>query len=93
MSKRTCGLLLVGFLLACGSRAIGDPFVGKWKLNQSKSKIIDEMKVQIAGTNKYAFNFGGGFDPEVIVSMSFESSRMNVTACHSLLLLKVRPGT
>lgn len=41
--------------------------MGKWKLNQSKSKLVDEMKVEVAGTNKYAFSFGGGFDPEIIV--------------------------
>lgn len=68
MSKRTHMLLLVGFLLSGTAWAASDPFVGKWKLNQFKSKLIDEMKVEVAGANKYAFNFGGGFDPEIVVA-------------------------
>lgn len=38
--------------------AANDPFVGKWKVNPSKSKLIDEMKVEAVGENKYAFTFG-----------------------------------
>src|SRR5262245_58210258 len=34
-----------------------DPFVGKWKVNPSKSKLTDEMKVEAVGENKYAFTF------------------------------------
>ena len=67
MSKRNCGLLLAGLLVTGALWAAGDPFVGKWKLNASKSKFTDIMKVEPAGTNKYAFDFGGGFDPEIIV--------------------------
>ena len=37
--------------------AANDPFVGKWKVNPSKSKLIDEMKVEAAGENKYTFTF------------------------------------
>jgi hypothetical protein len=44
--------------------AANDPFVGEWKLNPSKSKLIDQMKVESVGGNKYAFDFGGG--PEAI---------------------------
>jgi len=39
-----------------------DPFVGKWKLNASKSKLTDRMKVEVAGPNKYALDFGGGVE-------------------------------
>ena len=38
--------------------ATDDPFVGKWKVNPSKSKLIDEMKVEVAGENRYTFTFG-----------------------------------
>jgi hypothetical protein len=60
ISKR--GLLLV--LALCGVTgmlwAAQDPFVGEWKLNPSKSKQTDVMKVESLGGNKYAINFGGG---------------------------------
>lgn len=60
MSKRTLLLLLVGCLLTGALWAADDPFVGEWKLNASKSRFPDEMKVASAGTNKYAFDFGAG---------------------------------
>jgi hypothetical protein len=64
MFKRTFQLLLVACLLLDTLWAASDPFVGDWKLNPSKSKIIDVMKVERLGGQKYAFDFGGG--PEKI---------------------------
>ena len=47
--------------LAIGTlSAANDPFVGKWKVNPSKSKLYDEMKVAAAGANKYVLTFGPG---------------------------------
>ena len=47
--------------LAIGTlSAANDPFVGKWKVNPSKSKLYDEMKVEAAGANKYVLTFGPG---------------------------------
>ena len=40
--------------------AASDPLVGKWKVNSSKSKLTDEMKVEAVGANKYAVTFGPG---------------------------------
>ena len=40
--------------------AANDPFIGKWKVNPSKSKLTDEMKVEAVGENKYALTFGPG---------------------------------
>jgi hypothetical protein len=37
--------------------AANDPFVGKWKVNPSKSKLTDEMKVEAVGENKYMITF------------------------------------
>ncbi len=68
MSKRTFQLLLVSCLVTGTLWAASDPFVGKWKLNPSKSKLTDRMKVEAVGANKYAFSFGGGFDPETVVA-------------------------
>ena len=52
-------LLPVVVCLAMGtSRAADDPFAGKWKVNPSKSKLYDEVKVEAVGENKYALTFG-----------------------------------
>jgi hypothetical protein len=40
--------------------AANDPFVGKWKVNPSKSKLNDEVRVEVAGANRYAITFGPG---------------------------------
>ena len=40
--------------------AADDPFVGKWKVNPSKSKLYDEVKVEVSGANRYTFTFGPG---------------------------------
>ena len=66
MSKRTFELLLVTCLLAGTLWAANDPFVGKWKLNPSKSTLVDEMKVEALGANKYGLDLGGGFNETVV---------------------------
>lgn len=42
--------------------AAENPFIGEWKLDPSKTRMPDEMKVQNKGGNKYAFDFGGGVE-------------------------------
>jgi hypothetical protein len=66
MLSRIFRLLLVAGLLTGTSWAANDPFVGQWKLNPSRSKLTDEMKVTKVAQNKYAFDFGGG-NPETVV--------------------------
>jgi hypothetical protein len=60
MPKRTIQLLLVSYLTSGAVWAANEPFVGEWKLNPSKSKVTDQMKVESASGNKYAFDFGSG---------------------------------
>ncbi|HET9402918.1 MAG TPA: hypothetical protein VFO34_18365 [Candidatus Acidoferrales bacterium] len=49
--------------LAIGaSWAADDPFVGKWKVNPSKSTLTDEMKIEAVGVDKYVFTF----DPSAV---------------------------
>jgi hypothetical protein len=67
MLNRICWLLLVTCWVIGTSWAADNPFVGKWKLNPSRSKLSDEMKVERLSGNKYAFDFGSG-DPETIVA-------------------------
>src|SRR5215831_1347894 len=60
MFKHTFQLLLLSCLMAETSWAATDSFVGDWKLNSSRSRYIDQMKVESLGGNKYEFDFGGG---------------------------------
>ena len=68
MLKRTAQWLLVASLITTSLRAADNPFVGKWKLNGSKSRLPDEMKVKKVGANKYAFAFEDGEFAETIVA-------------------------
>ena len=67
MAKRAFQVLLVACLTTGALRAADDPFVGKWRLNPSKSTLTGQMKVQAAGANKYALIFSGT-DAETIVA-------------------------
>jgi hypothetical protein len=60
MLSRAFRLLLVACLVTSSVWAANDPFVGKWKVNPSKSKLNDEMKVEVAGANRYTFTFAPG---------------------------------
>ena len=60
MLNRTFQLLLVASVIAGAAWAANDPFIGKWKVNVSKSKLTDEMKVEAAGANKYVITFQPG---------------------------------
>jgi hypothetical protein len=60
MLSRAFRLLLLACLSASSVWAANDPFVGKWKVNQSKSTLTDEMKVEVAGPNRYVLTFGPG---------------------------------
>lgn len=60
-------LSMLAFCLATGSSfAAEDPFLGKWKVNPSRSKLTDEVKVEAVGENKYAITFGPGAVDTVI---------------------------
>lgn len=60
MSSRIFRLLLVACLVASSAWAQTDSFVGKWKVNASRSKLYDEVKVEVVGANRYMFTFGPG---------------------------------
>jgi hypothetical protein len=59
MLNRIFQLLPVVFL-ASSAWAANDAFVGKWKVDPSKSALYDEMKIETLGTNRYAITFGPG---------------------------------
>jgi len=58
MSIQTIALLALASVAALWTA--NDPFVGKWRLDVSRSTIVDAMRVEALGPNKYAFNFEGG---------------------------------
>ena len=60
MLNRTLQLLLAGCLMTGTLWAADNPFLGNWKLNPSKSMLNDEMKVEVAGANRYVLTFGPG---------------------------------
>ena len=51
MFNRTFQWLLVACLVTGSLWAANDPFVGKWKVDPSKSTLNDEMKVEVAARN------------------------------------------
>jgi hypothetical protein len=57
MLGRIFQLLLVACLVTSSLRGANDPFVGKWRVNPSKSKLNDELKVEGAGANRYVFTW------------------------------------
>jgi hypothetical protein len=60
MLSRIFQLLLVACLFASSVWAANDPFVGQWKVNPPKSTLNDEVRVEVAGANRYTFTFGPG---------------------------------
>ena len=66
MLRRAFRLLLVACLVTGTVWAANDPFVGKWKVDPAKSKLNDEMKVEVAGANKYAITFAPGFVDTIV---------------------------
>lgn len=59
MLSRATSALAIVFFTAATLCAATDPFCGKWKLNQEKSKITGEqLKIEDLGGNKYKFTSG-----------------------------------
>ncbi len=61
MAKRSFQLLLTFILLTTVLHAADSdaPFLGKWKLDPSHSRLTDQMKVEAAGPNRYNLIFSG----------------------------------
>ena|ERR1700761_4903211 len=70
MSKRTFHFLLAACMVSGALWAASDPFLGKWKLNPSKSKLTDVMKVEVAGANRYTLVFNPGADETLVADGS-----------------------
>src|SRR5437660_773465 len=59
MHSRVVSCLFLASVFVGSLAAADSPFVGKWKLNTSQSKLTGEREViQDLGGNKYKFSFG-----------------------------------
>ena len=73
MQSTRVTLLAIGFVAISRSLVPGtawaadSPFVGDWKLDPSRSKLTDVMKVERLSPNKYAFNFGVGSSETIVI--------------------------
>jgi hypothetical protein len=79
MTSRVVQLLLVLGLVTGPSGAAQDPFVGKWKVNQSRSTLIDEMKVEATGDNRYTITFAPGQVDTVVADGSDQPALSGTT--------------
>jgi hypothetical protein len=79
MTSRVVQLLLVLGLVTGTSGAAQDPFVGKWKVNQSRSTLIDEMKVEATGDNRYTITFAPGQVDTVVADGSDQPALSGTT--------------
>ncbi len=84
MFKRIVKILPAVCLAAGTAWAADSPFIGEWKLNPSKTRMPDQMKVESKGGAKYAFDFGGGAET-IVVDGSDQSGGYGGT------LLSVKP--
>lgn len=65
MFKRVLEILSVACLTTSIASA-QSPFIGEWKLDASKTRLPDEMKVQHQGGNTFVFDVGGGAETIVV---------------------------
>jgi hypothetical protein len=79
MLSRILQLMLVACVVTSSVWAADDPFVGKWKVNPSKSKLIDEMKVEAVGANKYTLTFGPGQVDTIVADGSDQPALQGTT--------------
>jgi hypothetical protein len=79
MLSRTFQLLMAGCLITGSLWAADSPFVGRWKVNPSISKLNDEMKVEVAGANRYAITFGPGETDTVLADGSDQPALSGTT--------------
>jgi len=68
MPNRILSLILISCWTVSAFSAPTDPFVGKWKVNPSQTRIADQMTIQSVGENKYKLTFGGTGETETVAA-------------------------
>ena len=66
MFKRVVKILPAICMATGMALAAQSPFIGEWKLDPSRSRLPDEMKVESGGGNKYTFDLGLGAESIVV---------------------------
>jgi hypothetical protein len=79
MLSRILKLLLVACVVTTSVWAANDHFVGKWKVNPSKSTLTDEMKVEAVSANKYTLTFGPGQVDTIVADGSDQPALQGTT--------------
>ena len=79
MLSRAIQLLLIAWLMTGAAWAADDAFVGKWKVNPSRSQLTDEVTVQAAGTNRFVITFGPGQVDTVVADGSDQPALSGTT--------------
>jgi hypothetical protein len=79
MLSRIFQLLLAVCLVTSSAWAADDSFVGKWKVDPSKSTLIDEMKLEAAGANRYTITFEPGAVDTVVADGSEQPALSGTT--------------
>src|SRR5262249_39169976 len=78
MSPSVLGAVLFAGLIGAASQST-DPFVGKWKFDPSRSTIVDEMRIETAGANRYAFMPTPGQPGDTVVADGKDHSGLGGT--------------
>ena len=84
MVNRIFKLVLSVGLLTGTVWAANDPFAGKWKLDPSRSRLTDQMKVEAAGPNKYSLIFSGDNVETVVADGSDQPGLFGTTLAISV---------
>ena len=79
MLSRIFQLPLVAVLATGTLWPVNDPFVGKWKVNPSKSVLYDEMTIEAGGANRYVITFGPGQVDTVVADGSDQPALSGTT--------------
>jgi hypothetical protein len=66
MFKRIVKFLLSACLAMGTAYATESALIGEWKIDPSKTRMPDEMKVESKGGDRYTFDFGGGAETIVV---------------------------
>jgi hypothetical protein len=85
MKSTRLTFLAIGLVaISCGwgpgaAWAVDNPFLGDWKLDPSRSKLTDVMKVERLSASEYTFNFGVGSSETIVVDGTDQSGVSGTT--------------
>lgn len=63
----TNSVVALALLIGSAVGTASEPFIGQWRLDVSRSTIVDEMRVEFLAPNTYRFQFEGA-PAEIVVA-------------------------